>query len=158
MFQQAGIRIPINSIYIIYLAMAAADERGAGIRFFLQACVFPRCVQSPEDAVYCAKFIKLLHAKKTPELSTMMVYNSILKRCSFLCPGARERETEHSLPRPPSLPIFSRCAQAGGAASCARDLARRACACMCSQAEQPSGALSVALSTFLRIQLMHMRR
>ena len=38
-----------------------------------QTCVFPRCVQSPEDAVFCAKFIKLLHNLRTPNLSTILM-------------------------------------------------------------------------------------
>ncbi len=42
-------------------AKGVKDSFKATPQFFLQTCIFPRCVQSPEDAVYCAKFIKLLH-------------------------------------------------------------------------------------------------
>jgi Transcription factor/nuclear export subunit protein 2. len=33
---------------------------------FFAICIFPRCLTSPEDAIYCARFIKLLHDIDTP--------------------------------------------------------------------------------------------
>ncbi len=44
---------------------------------FVQLCVLPRCVQSPEDSVYCAKLVKLLHSIKTPKLCTITFYNQV---------------------------------------------------------------------------------
>uniref|UniRef100_K1QG84 THO complex subunit 2 n=1 Tax=Magallana gigas TaxID=29159 RepID=K1QG84_MAGGI len=39
---------------------------------FLQLCVFPRCCFTASDAVYCAKFIHILHDLKTPNFSTLI--------------------------------------------------------------------------------------
>jgi len=49
------------------------NENTASI--FLTHCVYPRCVLSPEDALYCAEFIKTLHKLETPGFSTMMFIN-----------------------------------------------------------------------------------
>ena len=38
---------------------------------FLSTCVFPRCLLSPEDAIYCAKFIEKLHNLETPGFHTL---------------------------------------------------------------------------------------
>jgi THO complex subunit 2 len=38
---------------------------------FLQRCIFPRCVLSMPDAVYCAKFVHTLHSLGTPFFNTV---------------------------------------------------------------------------------------
>lgn len=37
---------------------------------FLQRCIFPRCVFSMMDAVYCARFVHTLHSLGTPFFNT----------------------------------------------------------------------------------------
>ena len=64
-------------------------------QFFLQTCVFPRCVQSPEDAVFCAHFIKLLHSIKTPNLSTILIYNMIINSFGPMVFSRTEQEAKH---------------------------------------------------------------
>ena len=55
---------------------------------FLQHCIFPRCVFSPADAVYCAKFVQQTHAQGTPYFSTLQYYDKLLRDLSthiFCC-------------------------------------------------------------------------
>lgn len=53
-----------------------ADEMFAPA--FVTFCVYPRCLLSPEDALYCAHFIKLLHKMKVPGFSTIEVIDNIV--------------------------------------------------------------------------------
>eukprot|EP01083_Nonionella_stella_P242487 845818_1 len=55
---------------------------------FFHCCILPRCVFSAADAVYCAKFIDLLHSLHTPNFGTLtfcyeMVQPIISMVCSF---------------------------------------------------------------------------
>ena len=61
----------------------------------LQYCVLPRCIQSPEDALYCAKLIQVLHSIKTPRLSTLVFYNTILNNFGTLVFSRTENEARH---------------------------------------------------------------
>ncbi|KAG8078866.1 hypothetical protein GUJ93_ZPchr0007g6205 [Zizania palustris] len=38
---------------------------------FLQRCIYPRCVFSMQDAVYCAMFVQTLHSLETPFFNTV---------------------------------------------------------------------------------------
>ncbi|KAL6839975.1 hypothetical protein ACP4OV_029785 [Aristida adscensionis] len=38
---------------------------------FLQRCIYPRCVFSMQDAVYCATFVQMLHSLGTPFFNTV---------------------------------------------------------------------------------------
>lgn len=44
---------------------------------FLQLCIFPRCIFSAIDAVYCAHFVELVHQQKTPNFSTLLCYDRV---------------------------------------------------------------------------------
>lgn len=44
---------------------------------FLQLCLFPRCIFTPVDALYCAKFVNLIHSLKTPNFSTLLCYDRV---------------------------------------------------------------------------------
>ncbi|KAH0562451.1 hypothetical protein GP486_002854 [Trichoglossum hirsutum] len=62
----------------------------------IQYCIFPRAVLSPNDAVYCFKFIKQLHIQGTLNFRTMGVIDHIfrdnrLANTIFVC-TAREAE------------------------------------------------------------------
>ena len=50
---------------------------------FLQHCIFPRCVFSPADAVYCARFVQQTHAQGTPFFSTLQYYDKLLRDISL---------------------------------------------------------------------------
>jgi len=66
-------------------AMTGAAD---GMNSFLQYCIFPRCVFSPADAVYCARFVQQTHAQGTPYFSTLQYYDKLLRDVSvhiFCC-------------------------------------------------------------------------
>lgn len=44
---------------------------------FLQLCVFPRCLFTVGDAVYCAKFVSMLHSIRTPNFSTLLFFDRV---------------------------------------------------------------------------------
>ena len=51
--------------------------KGETITQFLQLCVFPRCVFTANDAVYCAKFIHIIHMLQTPNFSTLICFDRV---------------------------------------------------------------------------------
>eukprot|EP01018_Ginkgo_biloba_P036677 Gb_33812 [translate_table: standard] len=51
---------------------------------FLQRCIFPRCVLSMPDAVYCAKFVHTLHSLGTPFFNTVNHIDALI--CKALPP------------------------------------------------------------------------
>lgn len=62
----------------------------------LQACIYPRVLFGPEDAVFCVKFIKQLHLFGTPHFSTLTFFDRIFSSQAasmiFIC---TEREAEN---------------------------------------------------------------
>ncbi|XP_015904652.2 THO complex subunit 2 [Parasteatoda tepidariorum] len=57
-----------------FSSKAAKNET---ITQFLQLCLFPRCIFTPVDALYCAKFVHLIHCLKTPNFSTLLCYDRV---------------------------------------------------------------------------------
>lgn len=51
---------------------------------FLQLCLFPRCIFSSIDAVYCARFVELVHQQKTPNFCTLLCYDRVRHLCSYI--------------------------------------------------------------------------
>ena len=51
--------------------------KGETITQFLQLCVFPRCVFSAVDAMYCAKFIQTVHSLAAPNFSTLICFDRV---------------------------------------------------------------------------------
>ena len=51
------------------------DSTCATAKMFLTHCVYPRCLLSPEDAMYCAKFVFLLHQIETPRFYTLQYFD-----------------------------------------------------------------------------------
>jgi len=45
---------------------------------FFTTCIYPRSLLSPEDAIYCARFIMLLHKMETPGFSTLQLIDVIV--------------------------------------------------------------------------------
>lgn len=54
-------------------------RRNSSINFYIQYCIMPRVVLSPEDALYCARFSKLMHTYGVPSFPTLL----FLDRVSF---------------------------------------------------------------------------
>ena len=75
----------------------AQEHRGNGIKFlrvwkndmladvdhtktitaFVNQCILPRCVLTPEDAMFCALFIRKLTLEDTPYFSYMLVLQQV---------------------------------------------------------------------------------
>ncbi|KAG5670760.1 hypothetical protein PVAND_001001 [Polypedilum vanderplanki] len=64
-------------------ARAAKGAKNETIPQFLQLCLFPRCTFTALDAIYCAKFVNIIHNLKTPNFSTLLCYDRIL--CDITC-------------------------------------------------------------------------
>ena len=52
---------------------------------FLQLFLFPRCIFTAIDAIYCAKFVQTLHMLKTPNFSTLLLFDRV-RRSLLACP------------------------------------------------------------------------
>lgn len=56
---------------------AGSIEEGAASAF-LTFCIYPRFLSSPEDALFCAHFVKLMHKMNVPGLSTIELIDGIV--------------------------------------------------------------------------------
>ena len=59
----------------------------------VQHLVVPRMFQSPDDALYCAKFFNLLHSLNIPGFASFRFYNSIFTLVAPLCFTLTEHES-----------------------------------------------------------------
>ena len=59
------------------LLLLAEVTKNRTITQFLQLCVFPRCRFTVTDALYCAKFVGMLHSLHTPNFSTLLFYDRV---------------------------------------------------------------------------------
>lgn len=55
----------------------AKGAKNETIPQFLQLCLFPRCTFTALDALYCARFVNLIHNLKTPNFSTLLCYDRV---------------------------------------------------------------------------------
>uniref|UniRef100_A0A4X2LDQ8 THO complex subunit 2 n=1 Tax=Vombatus ursinus TaxID=29139 RepID=A0A4X2LDQ8_VOMUR len=74
--------------------LLAKSTKNATISKFLQLCIFPRCIFSAVDAVYCSHFVELLHQQKTPNFSTLLYYDQVF--CDIIYTVASCTENEAS--------------------------------------------------------------
>lgn len=58
-------------------SVLSESTKNETITKFLQLCIFPRCVFSAIDAVYCARFVELVHQQKTPNFCTLLCYDRV---------------------------------------------------------------------------------
>ena len=47
-------------------------------KMFMTHCVYPRCLMSPEDAIYCFRFVMLLHEMETPGFQTLKLFDTLI--------------------------------------------------------------------------------
>lgn len=66
-------------LYFSFLSKILPTEstKNETITKFLQLCLFPRCIFSSIDAVYCARFVELVHQQKTPNFCTLLCYDRV---------------------------------------------------------------------------------
>ena len=62
---------------------------------FVTHCVFPRSMQSPDDALYCAHFISQLHKIETPGFSILHYIDEFISVVSGALFGVTEGEAAH---------------------------------------------------------------
>lgn len=62
-----------------FLSRSTKSAKNETITRFLQLCLFPRCTFTSIDAVYCAKFVQVIHMLKTPNFSTLLCYDRVSK-------------------------------------------------------------------------------
>jgi THO complex subunit 2 len=75
-----------HSEYVINSLKSERNELFSNIKstsietssIFFATCIFPRCLSSPEDAIYCARFIKLLHDINTPGFPVIPLFDVIV--------------------------------------------------------------------------------
>jgi THO complex subunit 2 len=66
-----------------------------GVNTFFTHCIFPRTMQSPDDAMYCAKFVSLLHQIETPGFSILHYIDELVTVVSGALFGVTEGEAAH---------------------------------------------------------------
>jgi THO complex subunit 2 len=54
------------------------DRDGEFASAFMTFCIYPRCFLSPEDSLFCAHFIKLLHNMRLPGFLTIELIDNIV--------------------------------------------------------------------------------
>jgi THO complex subunit 2 len=59
-----------------FFALEVVSEEAAIM--FLKHCVYPRCMQGPDDAMYCAHFVSFLHKNNTSGFSTLHFYDALI--------------------------------------------------------------------------------
>lgn len=55
-------------------------------------CIIPRCLFTAVDAVYCAKFIKMVHDNNTAYFSTLQCFDRVIRDFSFVIKSSTEAE------------------------------------------------------------------
>uniref|UniRef100_A0A3P9JYT3 THO complex subunit 2 n=1 Tax=Oryzias latipes TaxID=8090 RepID=A0A3P9JYT3_ORYLA len=70
-----------------------ASTKNETITKFLQLCLFPRCIFSSIDAVYCARFVELVHQQKTPNFCTLLCYDRVFSAIIYTVASCTENES-----------------------------------------------------------------
>ncbi|KAH0510598.1 THO complex subunit 2 [Microtus ochrogaster] len=72
--------------------LLAKSTKNETITKFLQLCIFPRCIFSAIDSVYCAHFVELVHQQKTPNFSTLLCYDRVFSDIIYMVASFTENE------------------------------------------------------------------
>ncbi|XP_008192636.2 THO complex subunit 2 isoform X2 [Tribolium castaneum] len=75
-----------------FLSRSAKSAKNETITRFLQLCLFPRCTFTSIDAVYCAKFVHVIHMLKTPNFSTLLCYDRLFCDVTYSITSCTENE------------------------------------------------------------------
>ncbi|CAF5004180.1 unnamed protein product, partial [Rotaria sp. Silwood1] len=71
---------------------AGNKTKAETITEFLQLCIFPRCLLSEIDALYCADFMRVIHDLVTPNFSTIICYDGLIYDISYSIASCSENE------------------------------------------------------------------
>ena len=75
-----------------FFSRSARLAKNEAITSFLQLCLFPRCVFTASDAIYCAKFVYIVHMLKAPNFSTLICLDRILCDITYTVTSCTENE------------------------------------------------------------------
>ncbi|XP_059482003.1 THO complex subunit 2 isoform X2 [Neocloeon triangulifer] len=75
-----------------FLSRSAKSAKNETITQFLQLCVFPRCTFTAPDALYCAKFVEVIHSLKTTNFTTLLCYDRIFCDITYMVTSCTENE------------------------------------------------------------------
>ncbi|CAH0560689.1 unnamed protein product [Brassicogethes aeneus] len=75
-----------------FLMRAQKSAKNETITRFLQLCLFPRCTFTQIDALYCAKFVQIIHMLKTPNFSTLLCYDRLFCDVTYSITSCTENE------------------------------------------------------------------
>ncbi|XP_033875771.2 THO complex subunit 2-like isoform X3 [Acipenser ruthenus] len=74
------------------VCFSAESTKNETITKFLQLCIFPRCIFSAIDAVYCARFVELVHQQRTPNFCTLLCYDRVFSDIIYTVASCTENE------------------------------------------------------------------
>ncbi|KAJ1652737.1 THO2 plays a role in transcriptional elongation, partial [Dispira simplex] len=63
--------------WFTYQGVSLVGSRSEVADTIIQYCLYPRIFYSPNDAVYCAKWIQLLHTWNTPSFYSLVMYDQL---------------------------------------------------------------------------------
>jgi len=75
-----------------FLCRSAKLAKTETITQFLQLCLFPRCVFTSIDALFCARFVQVMHNLRTPNFSTLICYDRIFCDITYTVTSCTENE------------------------------------------------------------------
>ncbi|XP_044748967.1 THO complex subunit 2 isoform X1 [Coccinella septempunctata] len=75
-----------------FVSKTAKTAKNETITRFLQLCLFPRCTFTAIDALYCAKFVHVIHMLKTPNFSTLLCYDRLFCDITYSVTSCTENE------------------------------------------------------------------
>ncbi|KAG6465042.1 hypothetical protein O3G_MSEX014901 [Manduca sexta] len=71
---------------------AAKSAKNETVTRLMQLCLFPRCVFTAADALYCAEFVHTVHSLKTPNFSTLLCYDRLFCDITYSVMSCTEGE------------------------------------------------------------------
>ncbi|ODM96311.1 THO complex subunit 2 [Orchesella cincta] len=70
----------------------AKSAKNETVTAFLQLCLFPRCIFTAPDALYCAHFVNIIHSLATQNFSTLICYDRIFCDIIYTVTSCTENE------------------------------------------------------------------
>lgn len=80
----------LKSKRVSFYPSKVATKEGA--LTLLSRCIYPRCMLSPDDALYCARFIAFLHEEEVPGFGTLQLFDVLIIALSRALFGMTEGE------------------------------------------------------------------
>ncbi len=75
-----------------WVLLDTPESQAAAAREFVQFCILPRVLNSPADALYCARFLRKAHALGPPGFRLLSVVDRLFKELGFLVRCCTSRE------------------------------------------------------------------